>query len=451
MRPEFKAANAELLKAIKMNDKSDAIPHADLEAINKAMKANDGEKVGTGLKKVQLKLKDSEKKLNEDLKDVTQRFSEAQKDIDSQKEKSKQIKSVQQLFDKAKTLVDSLKTSPKNASKLTSITDKLKQYGDLSGKAQKVIQLVSAGKDASKQIEALAKAVLAAEKKFKKESSASDKEFNKSRDSYIVLKERLKICKDKLAAFQKERLFIANVVKMMPGSSLVQTENGRQNAERELNSAINEGKKLYEEISKIKERERKTYQEETKIFKQWQNEEKSILKKYKNKISSLYREINIIEPRIEKNVKGTVFDEIAKLDLSNSGVIRDNLLKQTVYLLREHHDATTKSVKDNIEKNVDIIREMIRKIDEMNRVLWQLGKSLDKQLENEHTRPDLEKSERINRFNKMLNYATEEQRAKIVELLHKFGQPSATKPAKDFEEFKKWMIIGFERIKNDIV
>lgn len=234
MTPEFKAANSELLKAIKMNDKTDAVLYTDLEAINKAMKANDGEKVGAGLKKVQLKFKDAEKKLNEDLKDVTQRFSEAQKEVNSVKEKSNQIKSVQQLFDKAKSLVDSLKTSPKNASKLTIVTDKLKQYGDLSGKAQKVIQLISAGKDASKQIDVLAKAVLSAEKKFKKESSAFAKEFNKSRDAYIVLKERLKICKDKLAAFQKERLYIANVVKQIPSGDLRQKREQKEEQKKEL-------------------------------------------------------------------------------------------------------------------------------------------------------------------------------------------------------------------------
>ena len=94
---------------------------------------------------------------------------------------------------------------------------------------------------------------------------------------------------------------------------------------------------------------------------------------------------------------------------------------------------------------------MIHKIDEMENELWQSGKKLGKLLENEHTFTHLEKSERIKAFNRMLNKATEDQRIKIVELLHKFGQPSATKPAKDFEEFKKWMMIGAERIKNDIV
>jgi hypothetical protein len=220
MTPEFKAANAELLKAIKMNDKSDALPYTDLGAINKAMKANDGAKVGEGLKKVQLKLKDAEKKLNEDLNEAMQKFSESQKLVEADKEKAKQAKATQQLFAKVKTLAEGLKTSPKNASKLTSITDKLNQYGDLSGKVQKVIQLTSKGKDASKQIEMLEKAVEVAEKKFNKAIAASGKELKKNADGFAALKDRVKICKDKLAAFQKERLYIANVVKQMPQGDL---------------------------------------------------------------------------------------------------------------------------------------------------------------------------------------------------------------------------------------
>lgn len=70
MTPEFKAANAELLKAIKMNDKSGAVPHADLEAVNKAMKENDADKAGAALKKVQLQFSKAEKKLDDDVKSI---------------------------------------------------------------------------------------------------------------------------------------------------------------------------------------------------------------------------------------------------------------------------------------------------------------------------------------------------------------------------------------------
>lgn len=297
MLPEFKAANAELLKAIKMNDKSDALPYSDLEAINKAMKSNDGDKVGSGLKKVQLKIKDAEKKLNEDLKDVTQRFSGAQKDIDSVKEKSKQIKSVQQLFDKSKTLVDSLKTSPKSASKLTSITERLKQYGDLSGKAQKAVRLISSGKDASKQIDVLEKAVSAAEKKFKKESSAFDKEFNKSRDSYIVLKERLKICKDKLSAFQKERLYVANVVKMMPQGDLRQ--KGSQKTDyNDLAS------KLFEQYSSLVDAAKKEVNKIVQLYKKQSFNYDSYSKQAKKEIWGAYETVASKHPAIAQILKG---------------------------------------------------------------------------------------------------------------------------------------------------
>jgi DNA repair ATPase RecN len=312
MLPAFKSANTELLKAIKMNDKSDAVPYADLEAINKAMKSNDGEKVGTELKKVQLKFKDSEKKLNEDLKDVTQRFSEAQKEIDSYKEKTKQLKAIKQLFDKAKKLVSGLNTSPKSASMLAAITDKLKQYGDLSGKAQKVIQIVSSGKDASKQIDVLAKAVLSAEKKFTKESSSFEKESKKSSDSYIVLKERLKICKEKLAAFQKERLFIANVVKMMPQGDLRQ-KNGAVDYKAMAN-------KLYDEFLKVKQSAQNDVPKIIDIY-------------YKNKID--YEEYTKRIKRLVWNAYESIPSEFSKAALIVKSAYKFNTFSDEKKLLSE--------------------------------------------------------------------------------------------------------------------
>lgn len=440
MKPEFKAANAELLKAIKMNDKSDALPYSDLEAINKAMKANDGEKVGAGLKKVQLKLKDAEKKLNEDLKDVTQRFSEAQKDIDSVKEKSKQIKSVQKLFDKTKTLVDSLKTSPKNASKIITITDKLKQYGDLSGKAQKVIQLVSAGKDASKQIDVLAKAVLSAEKKFKKESSAFDKEFNKRRDAYIVLKERLKICKDKLSAFQKERLFIANVVKMMPQGDLRQKEGPETKTNNEFDKALQEGKRLYESFEKAKSDLKGLYESETKFMsdlrKRTETLDKSALKnmqsaakKVKNKF--IARDLLYICEEFANDKYSVIQNELKRLKINFSEYADYTKSKEEKKAYKEASNAC-KNILDIHDKwltDHDLLAKDYKEASKMK------------------TRPDLDPASRIRLFNKIKNENTGSYESQIVELLHKCGQPRVTKPAKNFEEFKKWMMIGAERIK----
>lgn len=222
MAPEFKAANDELLKAIKLNDKSGAIPHAEFEAVNKAFKANDAGKAAELLKKIQLNLSKAEKKLNDEVKDVSQREADAKKENEDAKLKSKNAKDAQVLFDKAKTLANSLKTSPKSASKLTPIAEKLKAYGDISGKANKVIQLVAANKEASKQIDILTKAIDSAEKKFKKELAEIQKSEKAAKDKLEVLKMRSKVTKGKLDAFTKERLSIAKVVKQIPGSDLRQ-------------------------------------------------------------------------------------------------------------------------------------------------------------------------------------------------------------------------------------
>lgn len=225
MTPEFKAANAELLKAIKMNDKSGAVPHADLEAINKAMKENDADKAGAALKKVQLQFSKAEKKLDDDVKSVQAKLETTKKASETAKATLKQKKALAPVFDKLKTLVSGLSNNPKNASKLTALTDKVKDYGDLSKRASQIITLVSSNKDASKQIDMLKKAVDAAEKKFKKDLANVEKEAKKSDDALEVAKMQVKITQGKKDAFTKERLYIANVVKQMPGSSLVQNKN----------------------------------------------------------------------------------------------------------------------------------------------------------------------------------------------------------------------------------
>lgn len=234
MTPEFKAANAELLKAIKMNDKSGAVPHADLEAVNKAMKANDAEKVGTALKKVQLQFSKAEKKLDDEVKDVTARLAEAKNAVEKNKADMKASKADASLFDKARKAADGIKANPRNASKLSPIADKLKRYGDLSKRVSQIVTLAASNKDVSKQVDMLKKAIDIAENKYKKESANVEKEAKKAKDELDVLNMRAKITQGKKDAFTKERLYIANVVKQMPSGDLRQEREQKQEQKQEL-------------------------------------------------------------------------------------------------------------------------------------------------------------------------------------------------------------------------
>ena len=245
MTPEFKAANAELLKAIKMNDKSGAVPHADLEAVNKAMKENDAEKVGAALKKVQLQFSKAEKKLDDEVKDVTARLAEAKNVVEKSKIDLKASKADAALFDKARKAADGTKANPRNASKLSPIADKLKKYGDLSKRVSQIVTLAASNKDVSKQVDMLKKAIDTAEKKYKKEASNVEKEAKKAKDELDVLNMRVKVTQGKKDAFTKERLHIANVVKQMPSGDLRQ--KGETKSESQIQKIINEGNKLYNE------------------------------------------------------------------------------------------------------------------------------------------------------------------------------------------------------------
>lgn len=254
MTPEFKAANAELLKAIKMNDKSGAVPHADLEAVNKAMKENDADKAGAALKKVQLQFSKAEKKLDEDVKSIQAKLETTKKAAETAKASLKQKKALAPVFDKLKTLVSWLSNNPKNASKLTALTDKVKDYGDLSKRASQIITLVSSNKDASKQIDMLKRSVDSAEKKYKKDLANVEKESKKADDALEVAKMQVKITQGKRDAFTKERLYIANVVKQMPEGRL--SLGGKNNEQQvmklqsEVESIVN---KEYDDLYKTKE------------------------------------------------------------------------------------------------------------------------------------------------------------------------------------------------------
>lgn len=444
MTPEFKAANAELLKAIKMNDKSGAVPHADLEAVNKAMKENDADKAGAALKKVQLQFSKAEKKLDDDVKSIQAKLETTKKAAETAKASLKQKKALASVFDKLKALVSGLSNNPKNASKLTALTDKVKDYGDLSKRASQIITLVSSNKDASKQIDMLKKSVDAAEKKYKKDLANAEKESKKADDALEVAKMQVKITQGKKDAFTKERLYIANVVKQMPQGDLRQKEGPETKANNEFDKALQDGKRLYESLEKAKSNLKGLYESETKFMsdlrKRTQTLDKSALKnmlsaakKVKNKF--LAHDLLSICEEFANDKYSVIQNELQRLKIDFSEYADHTKSKEEKKAYKEASDAC--------KNMLDIHNKWLSDNDLLAKDYKEASKM--------KTRPDLDPVSRIRLFNKIKNENTGSYELQIVELLHNFGQPSVTKPAKNFDEFKKWMMIGAERIKNDIV
>ena len=297
MTPEFKAANAELLKAIKMNDKSGAVPHADLEAVNKAMKENDAEKVGAALKKVQLQFSKAEKKLDDEVKDVTARLAEAKRAVEKSKADLKASKTDAELFDKARKTAEAVKANPRNASKLSPIADKLKKYGDLSKRVSQTVNLAASGKDASKQIDMLKKAIDTAEKKYKKESANVEKEAKKAKDALDVLNMRVKVTQGKKDAFTKERLYIANVVKQMPGGDLRQ--KGGQKIDYNVLAS-----KLFDQYSSLVDAAKKEVNKIVPLYKKQSFDYDAYTKQAKKEIWSAYESVASKHSAIAQILKG---------------------------------------------------------------------------------------------------------------------------------------------------
>ncbi len=297
MTPEFKAANAELLKAIKMNDKSGAVPHADLEAVNKAMKENDAEKVGTALKKVQLQFSKAEKKLDDEVKDVTARLAEAKNAVEKSKVDLKASKADASLFDKARKAADGIKANPRNASKLSPVADRLKRYGDLSKRVSQIVNLAASNKDVSKQIDMLKTAIDTAEKKYKKEAANVEKEAKKAKDELDVLNMRVKVTQGKKDAFTKERLYIANVVKQMPSGDLRQ-KGGQKIDYNDFAS------KLFDQYSSLVDAAKKEVNKIVPLYKKQSFDYDAYTKQAKKEIWSAYEAVASKHPAISQILKG---------------------------------------------------------------------------------------------------------------------------------------------------
>lgn len=432
MTPEFKEANAELLKAIKMNDKSGAVPHADLEAVNKAMKENDADKAGAALKKVQLQFSKAEKKLDDDVKSIQAKLETTKKTAETAKASLKQKKALASVFDKLKTIVSGLSNNPKSASKLTALTDKIKDYGDLSKRASQIITLVSSNKDASKQIDMLKKFVDAAEKKYKKDLANIEKESKKVDDALEVAKMQAKITQGKRDAFTKERLYIANVVKQMPQGDLRQKEHKPQNS---VESIINNGKTLYDGCAKVYKKWHDLYKYDTKEHKKAAKKVYEIeWPKAKSKLAAIVSSINSNSSANDWTKKHV--SEIQSL-FSSPLFERDALEKYR--LLTRDYDDEIALTKDKKQKNA--LERIQSDIDKMGTIIYDyLNFKRDNHFEGS-TLPNHPTNERIKFINTRINEEQKGYVKKIQDLLDEAGVKYGRFP-RSFEEFKQLVTVS---------
>lgn len=216
MEPEFKEAYKELAKAIRENDKSDAVKYTYFKAVVDAMKQNDKEKVSNGLKAIQSQFASAEKKLADTLSEATQKQAQAKQATDQAKAQLKAKQKLVAQFANVYKALDAIANSPKSASKLQAVIGKLGEFGTkLSSKSQSLAFKASAGKDVAKEIASFRKAVDAEKKSADKAIATLTKESQKLDNAEKEQAEKVKLTKDKQLAFQKEKLDIANAGKAL--------------------------------------------------------------------------------------------------------------------------------------------------------------------------------------------------------------------------------------------
>jgi hypothetical protein len=77
MSPEFKKANDILLRIVKMNDRTDGLPHTRLVEINKAFKANDPKAARAAFDKLKPLIAKGDKDLADGLAEAKSKLTEA--------------------------------------------------------------------------------------------------------------------------------------------------------------------------------------------------------------------------------------------------------------------------------------------------------------------------------------------------------------------------------------
>ena len=219
MSPEFKKANDILLRIVKMNDRTDGLPHTRLVEINKAFKANDAKAARAAFDKLKPLLAKGDKDLQDGLTEARSKLSEASQKAEQSKVAFTSAKVAVALFDKFRKAIDGVKAKPDSVSKLSAYADKLKAYGDFSKRIAQMSQMVAAKKDVSKQADMLAAACDKGKAKADKERAKAEKDYGAAKDRVSVFKEMEKIRSKKIAEFAKEKEDVQKLGQELPESS----------------------------------------------------------------------------------------------------------------------------------------------------------------------------------------------------------------------------------------
>lgn len=219
MSPEFKKANDILLRIVKMNDRTDGLPHTRLVEIGKAFKANDAKAARAAFDKLKPLIAKGDKDLADGLAEAESKLTEAMQNAEQTKAAAVAGKGAVALFDRFRKAIDGVKAKPAAVSKLSAYADKLKAYGDFSKRIAQMSQMVAAKKDVSKQADMLASACDKGKAKADRERVKAEKEYAAAKDRVSVFREMEKIRTRKIAEFAKQKGEVQSLGEALPNTN----------------------------------------------------------------------------------------------------------------------------------------------------------------------------------------------------------------------------------------
>ena len=260
--PEFKAANDVLARIIKTNNKTGGVPYPRLFELSKAIKANDIKAAITAYSKLVPLSHKAEETLRDELEEAKSNLSDTDRQIETSKKKLAQEKTIAGLFDKFAKSIDSAKGDPKALAKLNVYSDKLKSYGDYSKRIMQTVLLYNAGKDGSRQFDALKKAVENGKNSQAKDYKLAESELAKLKNRLEVYKDLVKSRTKKVSDFKQESSDIAKLGRLLPDETSSGVQTGVQSTSEELDVV----KRLYDELIGAKNELIKKFNAETRIY-----------------------------------------------------------------------------------------------------------------------------------------------------------------------------------------
>lgn len=253
MSPEFKKANDILLRIVKMNDRTDGLPHTRLVEIGKAFKANDAKAARAAFDKLKPLIAKGDKDLADGLAEAKSKLTEAMQNAERTKAVAVAAKGAVALFDRFRKAIDGVKAKPSAASKLSAYSDRLKAYGDFSKRVAQIAQMAAAKKDVSKQADMLASACDKGKAKADRERVKVEKEYAAAKDRVSVFREMEKIRTRKIAEFAKQKGEVQSLGEALPNKSTASSkENKTAETMKRLNREAQEKKeKLATQLSYV--------------------------------------------------------------------------------------------------------------------------------------------------------------------------------------------------------